>query len=77
MKQSKSEVNQMKVNREKIRVAMARTCMSSGEISEAAGLSRQTVNNVLYGRNVRPCTLGKVARVLGVDVTEILEEVNE
>lgn len=67
----------MRANRKKIRLVMARACMSNGEISEAAGLPKQTVNNVLYGRNVRPCTLGKVAKALGVDVTEILEEVNE
>ena len=65
----------MKANREKIRVAMARACMSNGEISEAAGMPKQTVKNVLYGRSVKPCTLGKVARALDVDVTEILEEV--
>ena len=33
-----------------------------------------TVKNVLDGRSVRPATLGKVARALGVDPLEIMEQ---
>lgn len=62
----------MKADKQKTKMAMARACMSNGEISEAAGLPKQTVKNVLYGRSVKPCTLGKVARALGVDVAEII-----
>ena len=62
----------MKADKQKTKIAMARACMSNGEISEAAGLPKQTVKNVLYGRSVKPCTLGKVARALGVDVAEII-----
>lgn len=63
----------MKVDRKKIKVIMARACMSSSDIARAAHMSESTTKNVIYGRNVRPCTLGKVAAALGVDVTEIME----
>lgn len=64
----------MKVNRQKLKLAMARACMNSRELTEAAQLPRPTVNNVIVGKSVRPGTMGRIARALGVDVAEILEE---
>lgn len=66
----------MKANRERLVLAMARACMNAENLAEAAQMPRPTVNNVITGRNVRPRTLGKVARALGVDVTEIMEGVS-
>lgn len=63
----------MKVNREKLRLAMARACMNPQDLAKAAEMPPQTVNGVLRGRSVRPATLGRIAKVLGVDVAEILE----
>ena len=37
-------------------------------------MPRPTVNNVITGRSVRPATLGRIARALGVDVAEIIEK---
>ena len=68
----------MKVNRQKLYLAMARACMDSAELPKAAGLPRPTVQGAIVGRNVRPATLGKIAKALGVDPTEIMEtEENE
>lgn len=66
----------MKVDRKKLELAMARACMNTENLARAAEMPRPTVNNVITGRNVRPGTLGKIARALGVDVTEILEVEN-
>ena len=66
----------MKANRERLVLAMARACMNAENLAEAAQMPRPTVNNVITGKNVRPRTLGKVARALGVDVTEIMEGVS-
>ena len=63
----------MKADRQKMELAMARACMSTGQISQTARMPHQTVKNVLYGRNVKAYTLGKVAKALNVDVTEIME----
>lgn len=64
----------MKANRQKLELAMARACMCSADLSEAARLPRPTVNNVITGRSVRPVTLGRIARALGVDVEDIVEK---
>lgn len=62
----------MIADRTRLTLAMARACMNAPEIAKAEKLPLQTVNNVLRGKSVRPITLGKVARALGVDVTELL-----
>ena len=64
----------MKANRQKLILAMARACMNSEEAARKAGMPLPSFNNVVVGRSVRPATIGKVARALGVDVTEILED---
>lgn len=64
----------MKVDRDKLRLAMARACMNPQDLAKAAEMPPQTVNGVLRGRSIRPATLGRIAKALGVDVTEILSE---
>ena len=63
----------MKVNRQKLELAMARACMNTADLPEAAQLPRPTVNNAITGRNVRPATVGRIARALGCDPADILE----
>lgn len=63
----------MKINKKKYELALARTCMTTGEVIEKSGMPAPTVLGALYGKSVRPATLGKIARVLDVDVTEIME----
>lgn len=63
----------MKVDRNKLELAMARACMSPAALANKAVLPRPTLNNAIIGRNVRPETIGRIAKALGVDVTEILE----
>ena len=64
----------MKADTNKLRLAMARACMNPQDLAKAAEMPPQTVNGVLRGRSVRPATLGRIAKALGVDVTEVLEE---
>ena len=63
----------MKANKQKLMLAMARACMDTDALTASAGMPRPTVNNVICGRSVRPGTLGKIARALGVDPAEIIE----
>lgn len=63
----------MKVNRKELNLAMARACMNSADLTEKAQLPRPTINNAITGRNIRPATLGKIARALNVDPAEIIE----
>lgn len=64
----------MKANRKKLENAMAQACMNTKDLQEAADIPRPTLNNVISGRNVRPKTIGQVAKGLGVSVETILED---
>lgn len=63
----------MKAIKEKLVLAMARTCMNPQDLAKAAQMPPQTVNGFIRGRSVRPATAGKIAKALGVDVAEIVE----
>ena len=64
----------MKANKVAIRIAMANACMNLHDLTRKAGIPESSVKNVLYGRSVKPRTMGIVCRALGVDVAEILED---
>nr|DAR49827.1 MAG TPA: Helix-turn-helix XRE-family like protein [Caudoviricetes sp.] len=64
----------MKADRKKLEIAMCRACINSDGLAKAADMPRPTLNNVISGKGVRPATIGKVAKALGVDVTEILKD---
>lgn len=64
----------MKANKVAIRIAMANACMNLHDLTQKAGIPESSVKNVLYGRSVKPRTMGIVCRALGVDVAEILED---
>lgn len=61
----------MKVSKEKYELAKARACMSSADIVRA-GIPKGTLANILNGE-VLPQTVGRLAKILKVDVTEIIE----
>ena len=63
----------MRVNREKYEIARARACIGFKDIV-VSGIPKGTLCRVIGGEDVRPETIGKLARVLGVDVTEIIEQ---
>ena len=53
---------------------MAMACMNTEDLQKACNMPRPTLNNVISGRNVRPGTIGRVAKALSVCVTEITED---
>lgn len=63
----------MKINRKKLEIAMAGACFNSKELAIAAELPRPTLNNAISGRNVRPATIGKIAKALNVPVESLIE----
>ena len=64
----------MKASKEKIRIERARTCTPVSKIVEESGLAIATVNRAVNGASVSPETIGKIARALGVDVLDILDD---
>lgn len=65
----------MKLNRKNFDVARARGCKSAKDFEEA-GVPKGTLCRAMGGHGVRPETLGKIAKILNVDVTEIMETEN-
>lgn len=65
----------MKLNKKKYELARARACMGQKDLV-TAGIPKGTLCRIIGGEDARPETLGKIARALGVDVTEIIETEN-
>ncbi|MBR5129216.1 MAG: helix-turn-helix transcriptional regulator [Firmicutes bacterium] len=63
----------MKLDKNKYEIARARVCMSSKEIIDA-GIPKGTLYRIVNGEDVRPETIGKLAAILKVDITEIIED---
>lgn len=64
----------MKVDRKKLDILMARNCMGINDL-EKAGIPRTTFNNMNRRNNeLLPKTVGKIAKALNVDVTEIIKD---
>lgn len=62
----------MVVNRDKFNLARAKMCKGLKEL-EAEGIARGTLIRAMAGKNMKPETVGRIAKALGVDVTEIIE----
>lgn len=67
----------MKINKSKMQLAMARACMEVSDIAKKAEMPLPTVKKTYAGMNVRASTVGKIARALGVDVLDIIEQEEE
>lgn len=61
----------MKIDNKKFEIALARQCISSIAMREM-GFSPQTITKINKGLDIKPSTVGKIAKALNVDVTELL-----
>lgn len=66
----------MIINDEKFEIALANSGLTITEAATRAGLTRQRFYAILNQKRVTPRAAGKVARALGVNVTEIIETEN-
>lgn len=64
----------MKINKDKVRLAMAKACMSMPDVAKKAEMPYSTTVQAMRGRCTSPCTAGRIAKALNVDVEEILEK---
>lgn len=63
----------MTINDAKFNIALADSGLTLGEVAERAGVSRQRLHMILNSKRVTPQAAGKVARGVGVTVTEIID----
>lgn len=65
----------MTINSARLTLAMSRACMSSADLQKEAEISDVTLCKIRNGtQKPRPATVGRIARALGVDPTEIIEQ---
>lgn len=64
----------MKVNSEKLMIAQANSCLNNKELCKIAEIGTLTLLEIKNGKR-KPTlkTVGKIAKALNVDVTELLE----
>ena len=67
----------MKLSKEKIQIHLAQMQMGTVDFLRTASISSNTLTRAARGKDVTPKTAGKIARALGVDVTELMEEVKQ
>ena len=64
----------MKLDRKKIRIAMIKAGISFKDLAERYGASKQRVTAIANSCMVRPATAEKLARCLGCDLNDILQD---
>lgn len=64
----------MKLKAWKIKLLLAEQELRQSELAEKAGMSRQNLSTILNRGTCSPANAGRIAKALGVDVTEILKE---
>ena len=63
----------MTIDNKKFEIALANSGLTIGQAAERAGISRQRYAMILNQKSVTPRAAGKIAKSLGVNVTEIIE----
>lgn len=63
----------MRVNKQKLKIAMASACLNPYALCKAASIQYQTYRRLEAGKNCKTATIGKIARTLGASVTDIIE----
>lgn len=64
----------MKLDSARLQIAMARVCMNAYDVAKKAGIHYATIKRACTRTGAKPTTIGKIARALGVDVVEIIED---
>lgn len=64
----------MKFDLKKLQLVMAEKCIEVRELSKKTGVAESTISRIKNGKqNAKPVTLGKLAKGLGVQITELLK----
>lgn len=64
----------MKINKQKLEIAMANACLSMDDLAALAGISRVSLTKyVSSGTRPRTKTVGKIAKALNIRVEDLIE----
>lgn len=65
----------MKVSKQKLETLMAQNCLSVLELANKSQVSKSVLFKIgKINSNLRPVTVGKIAKALNCDVTELIEQ---
>lgn len=62
----------MKIDNQKLDLMLARRCMSLRDLRN--GTSPQTLTRIRRGENIKPVTVGRIAKALDCDPTDIIQD---
>lgn len=63
----------MKIDRNRLNLAVAKSCMTMKDLSEASGVNVTTISRINMGKQIpSPRTIGKIAKALNVDVEDLI-----
>lgn len=65
----------MRISRESLAVLLIRTNLNGIQLAKKSGLSRGTITAIKNGKSCSRESAERIAKALGVDVTEIMEDV--
>ena len=63
----------MKISNEKLEIAMANECVTRNELAKKSGLAEITLTKMKANPNVKPATVGKIAKALKVKPEDLIE----
>lgn len=63
----------MKLNRNKVDIVLARNSMSISDLAASYGCSKNRIYAILNSLNIKPQSAGKMAIALKCDVTDIID----
>lgn len=64
----------MRLDKNKTLLAMAKKDMLQKDLAQAAHMSSGNLSTVINGKNCKPETIIRIAKVLGVDAEELIEK---
>lgn len=65
----------MKINKAKLDLILAKKCMGVLELAEISNVAKAILYKIgKPDANLRPISVGKIAKALEVDVTELIEQ---
>ena len=64
----------MKVEKSKVELLMAQNCITAKELRKKSEIPTGTYIKLMSGNSARPCTVGKLAKALGCNVSDIVKE---
>lgn len=63
----------MKINKQKLQLAMANECINPYDLCEKISIQYQTYRRISAGHNCKPATAGKIAKALNVPVEQLID----